>query len=472
MNNRFLFQLLLIAGFAVQAQTINIRGKVSNPAGQAVSGAVVELAERKLKDTTGSDGLYAITGTVGIGQQPLPFSESMALNGSFLELSLSRPQTVELEIFDVHGNLLKREVEENAPAGAHRWNVAENASPNKMLLVKATVGGKERTFRHLPLVGAGYAAQSPASDNQAMAARLTKAAADVDTLTVTASGFTLKKTPLASYDATVNVSLEVSTDIWGGLKNPPVKSAGCGKATKVVTGKTSLMSGGVSRDYIMDIPANYDMNKAYRLFYISHWVNGTAEQMRDGNYYGLKPVVNSAKDTSIFVAPQGINKTWGQEAHPLFDDLTAYLEANLCIDVTRIIAVGFSMGGMVTYSLSTDKQSKIRAGIGMAPANYNIWLPATKGTEPIAWMQSTGMSDNTCPWVSNEAQKRGSKFIAIEKAANNGCTAAEIPTWKSGAMVCYDYQGCKAGYPTRICTFNGAHGPIGATDVWNFAKQF
>jgi poly(3-hydroxybutyrate) depolymerase len=214
------------------------------------------------------------------------------------------------------------------------------------------------------------------------------------------------------------------------------------------------------------------MNKPYRLFYISHWVNGTAEQMRDNNYYGVKPAVNAANDPAIFVAPQGLNKTWGEEAHPLFDTLTAYLEANLCIDVTRIIAVGFSMGGMVSYSLSTTKQKKIRAAIGMSPANYNIWLPATKGTDPIAWMQSTGMSDNTCPWVANEAQQRGSKFIAIEKAANNGCTAAEIPTWKSGAMVCYDYQGCKAGYPTRICTFNGGHGPIGGSDVWAFAKQF
>ncbi|MEO6095693.1 MAG: hypothetical protein ABIW76_08435 [Fibrobacteria bacterium] len=55
-------------------------------------------------------------------------------------------------------------------------------------------------------------------------------------------------------------------------------------------------------------------------------------------------------------------------------------------------------------------------------------------------MQTTGMSDNICAWVASEAQKRGAKFIGLEKPANNGCTIpAEIPTWKPGNHVCYDF---------------------------------
>jgi hypothetical protein len=93
------------------------------------------------------------------------------------------------------------------------------------------------------------------------------------------------------------------------------------------------------------------------------------------------------------------------------------------------------------------------------------------------------MSDNTCAWVSSEAQMRGSKFIALEKAANNGCTIpAEIPIWESGAHVCYDFQGCKSGYPVKACTFNGGHVNTNSdpgsnvnwigVESWKFFMQF
>ena len=41
-------------------------------------------------------------------------------------------------------------------------------------------------------------------------------------------------------------------------------------------------------------------------------------------------------------------------------------------------------------------------------------------------------------------------------------------------MLCDDFQGCKPGFLTRICTFNGGHGtaPGEATWMWDFFKQF
>ena len=138
---------------------------------------------------------------------------------------------------------------------------------------------------------------------------------------------------------------------------------------------------------------------------------------------------------------------------------------------------------MLTNSLTSDRQKKIRAGFAMAPTNFNIWIPNPPLKDPVPWMQTTGMSDNTCAWIANEAQKRGAKFIALEKAANNGCTIpAEIPIWKSGNHVCYDFAGCKPGYPTKVCTFNGPHTHMNtdpgsnvnwiAKEGWNFLMQF
>jgi poly(3-hydroxybutyrate) depolymerase len=266
------------------------------------------------------------------------------------------------------------------------------------------------------------------------------------------------------------------------LGNPPVRSDGCGKATTVATGKHSITSTNQQRSYIIDIPASYDMNKPYRLFYTSHWIGSTSEAVRDQNYYFLKPLAEAANEPAIFVAPQADGATWLEKDHALFDDLLAYVKANLCIDTTRVFATGFSFGGMITYSLSMNHQADIRAAVGIAPANYNIFVPA-KTNKPIAWMQTTGMSDNLTPWVNRDSTTQGAKYIAIEHATNNSCTLPEtIPTWKEGNHICQEFTACGASTPTRACTFGGGHTNV-ATDPgssanwipeesWAFFKRF
>jgi poly(3-hydroxybutyrate) depolymerase len=248
------------------------------------------------------------------------------------------------------------------------------------------------------------------------------------------------------------------------------------------------MSSGVMRSYIIDIPANYDQAKPYRLFYASHGLGGSAEGTVSSNYFGLKSYATSTNEPAIFVAGQGPNKngsnTWGQaEDHVFFDDVTNAVKDGLCVDTTRVFITGMSMGGMYSYSLSTDRQKGFRAGVGLAPTNFNIWLPNPKLTDPIAWMQTTGNVDTYCPWVTNEEEKRGSKFIALEKATDNGCTIpATIPTWQSGNHLCYDFAGCKPGYPVKACTFAGPHTDNArdpgsnvnwiAKESWDFFMQF
>lgn len=224
------------------------------------------------------------------------------------------------------------------------------------------------------------------------------------------------------------------------------------------------------------------MNKPYRLFYTSHWIGSTSEAVRDQNYYFLKPLANAANEPAIFIAPQSDGSTWQQKDHALFDDILKYAKENLCIDTTRVFATGFSFGGMITYSLSLNHQKDIRAAVGIAPANYNIYIP-TKTHAPIAWMQTTGMSDTTCPWINGNSTTQGSKFIAIEHGTDNGCSVpATIPIWQSGAHVCYDLPGCTAEYPTKVCTFNGGHTNIAndpgssnnwiPNESWKFFTQF
>jgi poly(3-hydroxybutyrate) depolymerase len=464
--------LALLNGAFVNAQSVNLRGTVSNGGGQPVSGAIVTLMKAGLKDTTGSDGTYSLAQR---NTAILPRSSgagSISLANGVLEIELSEPSPVTIEVFDIKSNLLKAERNAAREAGIFRWDFAGKYPSNQLLIVRASVGGKVSTFRYLPMVS-GYSGQAGVTAATGGAA-LAKSAAAIDSLEVKAPGYAAKTVMVESYDAKLDVSMTSDgADKWGGLHNPPIKSAGCGKPLSLTNGKKTIRSTDQNRTYIIDIPANYDPNKPYLFFYVSHWINGTSEEMLKYHFYDIKTKADAANKSSIFVAPQSDGGTWQQKDHALFDDILASMEENLCLDVTRIFAIGYSFGGMITYSLSTNHQNKIRAGVGIAPANYSIWLPNPKLKEPIAWMQNTGMGDETCRWINNESQKTGAKFIALEKAADNGCEIpSEIPTWKSGNHVTYEFKGCKTGYPVIVNTFNGPHGGAekardpGAGDSW------
>ena len=248
--------------------------------------------------------------------------------------------------------------------------------------------------------------------------------------------------------------------------NPAVPSAGCGKALPSTykagadTTRKDMTSAGIAREYIIYVPTGYDSSKPYKLLFAWHCMGSSDTGAVSSGYYGAKQ--NDTGKTTILVAPQGYTDSmpWRSDDkdHIFFDDMLSLFKSDLCIDESRVFSVGFSFGGMETYSLSVDRQKDLRAAVGIAPANYNIYVPTTKTHAPIAWMQTTGMSDTTCPWVNGSSTTQGSKYIAIEHGTDNGCTVPNpIPTWTSGAHLCVDFDGCKAGYPTKVCTFNGPH---------------
>jgi poly(3-hydroxybutyrate) depolymerase len=239
-------------------------------------------------------------------------------------------------------------------------------------------------------------------------------------------------------------------------------------------GYKTIMSGGEARKYMLTMPPNYDMNKAYRFMYVSHYSGGDGDDMAKTKYHGVQGIAE-ANESSIWVAASGIGGAWGLKDVPLFDDILAFVKQNACIDESRVFVYGFSFGGMYSYSLSMTRQKVIRAAIGMAAANFNIQVP-TKAHDPIAYMGSTGVNDPLCVWDGGDGMK-GAKYIALEHAKDNGCTIpADIPTWKSGSppIFCYEFQGCRAGFPVKACTWNGAHDlpPMNAPWIWEFVTQF
>jgi poly(3-hydroxybutyrate) depolymerase len=269
-----------------------------------------------------------------------------------------------------------------------------------------------------------------------------------------------------------------------GGSGTPMRSPGCGKAPTLTSGTRTIQSGGQNRSYILRIPDNYNNSNPYRLVFAYHWRGGTMQDVDGGgssgaawSYYGLRAQANNS---TIFVAPQGIGNGWpnsGNQDVVLTDDMVKLIQGDLCVDTTKVFALGFSYGGGMSYALACGRPAVFRA---VAVYSGGVLSGCEGGTQPVAYLGIHGLGDGTL-MISGGRTMRN-KFVT-----NNGCTAQNPPepSGGSGMHVCTTYQGCMAGYPVTWCAFDGGHTPghvdgggdDGArtwtkAEAWKFFTQF
>lgn len=461
---------LAFMGFVLDAQALDVHGKVTNQSGKALVNAIVKLIPRGISDTTAADGLYSISTTTSIDRSLLPSSRDVSFRNGVLELNLRSDAPVKVDIFDTKGGRIHSETFQSAARGVYRMDLARRIQGNKILLITVAVDNSVATFRYASLSeGSGTVASF-----SEIGGGLARVAAATDSIVVSAKGYTTKTVAVTSESATVDVVLDTILTSGGyALKNSPVPTSGCGKST--VKSGTYKMD---NRDYTVDVPANYDPNKPSRLIFGMHCMGSSRQGVINDQYYQLKP--RDTDKNTIFVAMQGeSNGTWQQgiNDHKYFENIHKYLTANLCIDSSRVFSVGFSFGAMFTNSLSRNHQGILRAVVTYSPADYNIYLPPTTIDAPIGYMTTVGLSDNTCPPKTG----RSCKDLKVQ---HNKCTVpATVPETStgSGTHLCYDYQGCP-NYPVKFCTFDGGHddrpkdrnqGQTWVHDLsWKFLSQF
>jgi hypothetical protein len=203
--------LIAMMGIAASAETVSLNGKVSNQSGKAIAGAIVQLAGQKIKDTTDSQGAYAISlGTATVTPVPiLPSTEKIAMNRGIISLSLTSAAPVKIELFDMQGTLLKRVVNNLTAAGDYRFNLMNHRIATTMMVVRVSIGRTVSSFRYLPLNN-GMQTFSSSGAASLTNSGLAKVKATVDSLKVTASGYMSKSTAISSYQGTVNITLDTT----------------------------------------------------------------------------------------------------------------------------------------------------------------------------------------------------------------------------------------------------------------------
>jgi len=256
-------------------------------------------------------------------------------------------------------------------------------------------------------------------------------------------------------------------------------TAGCGKTPTLSSGTKTVTVNGKQRRWILRIPDGYNNTQPYRLIFGLHWRDGDMTSVDGGSapYYGLKAL---AKNSAIFVAPDGLNKGWanqGGEDITLIDTIRQQIENDLCVNEKLRFSLGFSYGGAMSYSLACSRAKDFRA---IAVLSGALLSGCSGGNDPIAFYGQHGVRDGVLP-ISMGRDIRD-RFVK-----NNKCQSmqAREPASNSRQHIVNVYQGCNASYPTQWTAFDADHvalpgdtgGDAGVNsftpgDVWKFFSQF
>jgi poly(3-hydroxybutyrate) depolymerase len=254
-------------------------------------------------------------------------------------------------------------------------------------------------------------------------------------------------------------------------------SAGCGKATTLANGRASIDVNGETRQYILALPSNYDQNHPYKLIFAWHPWTGSAQQVANGGYFGLK---NLSGNQAIFVAADGqdyqdAGQGWGNSNGKdvaLYHAMLDRIRSEACVDENRIFSTGFSFGAMFSFTLGCTADSMLRAIMPMA-GNTSTSGGCASGTHKVAVMAFIGTDDSLLS---------GHRQAVSTFATRDGCattTQTMSPSWCDGLSssnlpcTCVSYDGCAEGYPVISCEYKAGHqqapnpGPI-----WDFLAQF
>lgn len=213
----------------------------------------------------------------------------------------------------------------------------------------------------------------------------------------------------------------------------PVRSVGCGTAPPAagVTTQTITTADGIERTYRRYVPSSHDGTTPHALLLGFHGLTGGPEQM--AALGGFEPVAET--EGFVVVSPQGTTPDtlgvsfWNTEVNPpserdptLNVDDVAFvialldeLEADLCLDTTRIFSTGMSNGGMFSARLACDLADRIAA---IATVTGILHPDDCAPTRAVPVLHIHGTGDPIVPFDGGESSIAGMLDVATEPTDN------------------------------------------------------
>jgi poly(3-hydroxybutyrate) depolymerase len=241
-------------------------------------------------------------------------------------------------------------------------------------------------------------------------------------------------------------------------KPRPPRSQGCGRAAANagVFIRQELRIADHTRSYHLRLPSDYEPERAYPMIFRFHGHGG------NGLSGGLE-IERSAGASAIIVAADGLHEGWSEANEDndlaLFDALHEALSARYCVDLRRVYAYGFSMGGGFVNLLSCLRADKLRASAAIAA----VARKQRRCGGPLAAWLMHDRDDTTVPLREGlRARER--------MRARNQC-GAQATQLTNG---CLRYEGCHPGAPVVWCETRGLGHSIDGDNaperVWDFFR--
>lgn len=382
------FLSVAVAVFLASSQTINLQGVVSNSSGNPIPGAFVTLVRHNMKDTTDAEGKYSLIEGTSVKKLPdiVPQSNNISLKNSVLQFTLNTQSLIKVEIFDLQGNLLMREVMLNAVAGIYRFDLSRNCQTAKVFVVKAAIGSSDVSFRYINLRVKEYTSANLKTISAISGGRGLRAAAEVvDTLIVTAIGYQTKSVALNTLD---NQHQNITLDSAPVIKKFPTADPTKKGPFEVTSEKDVGPLAGIADDPI------YHKQKRFNLYYpknlatsgylhpIIIWANGYKDNPepnppecvidRVNQWCGqYLPIIEHLASHGFFVVAPLSTATGAGDPLPTIVGMNWIIEQSEDpnspyyhhLDTSRIGQVGHSFGGMSTCMSAADPRYKALATI-------------------------------------------------------------------------------------------------------------
>lgn len=248
---------------------------------------------------------------------------------------------------------------------------------------------------------------------------------------------------------------------------PATPSSGCNSAATPMTGARTLDVAGQARTFVLDVPADYDASRAYPIVFAFHGATTSGEFFRSRFYGNL---LSTMSEQAILVHPDALGDPtqWDNAATgadvPFFDALLASLEAELCVDETRVFATGHSSGGFFTNTLGCQRGDVLRA---IAPVS---------GGGPFTRGGANGCRGEVAAWIAHAENDETVLFENGEQSrdrwvAANACGATATAV---SPEPCQEYAGCTEGLPVRFCVYQDGHNwpDFAPEGIWEFFSGF
>jgi len=239
-------------------------------------------------------------------------------------------------------------------------------------------------------------------------------------------------------------------------------TSGCGHAPPAA-GTWTLMHAGITREYEVHLPSDYDPDVAYPLVFSFHGntMNAASQRMLSrlhdiGDREGFITVYPEGSGT-----PQSFNAgvCCGLSAQNDVDDMgfvdamLESLKSDLCIDDARIYSSGLSNGGFMSYRLACER-SDVFAAIGAVAGVTGVY--PCEPSRPVPVIHFHGTSDNVVPYTGNF----GLDFMSVPSnmeawSGRDGCTAGPSTYFEEGDVTCELWSSCEEGAEVRLCTIEG-----------------